>query len=88
MVLVPMRQQDRPNLVPVLGQVGDIRNDNIHTQQLFFRKHQTGVDDDNVILPAESHAVHAELAEAPQGNHLQFILCHESSILAPQPYPL
>ena len=68
-VLMPMRQQDRADLVAVLRQVADIGNDNVDAQQLFFRKHQAGIDDDNVILPAEGHAVHPELTKAPQGNH-------------------
>ena len=84
-VFVPMGQKDRANLVAVFSQVTDVGNNNVHTQQLFFRKHQTGIDDNNVILPAESHAVHAELAQAPQRNHLQFILCHQPSILASHP---
>ena len=69
MVFVSVRQQDRFDLVAVLGQVGDIRNNDVYAEQFFFRKHQAGVDDDDVILPAEGHAVHTELAEATQRNH-------------------
>ena len=68
-VLVAVRQDDGANLVAVLGEVGDVGNDDVDAQQLFFGKHQAGVDDDDVILPAEGHAVHAELAQAPKGDH-------------------
>src|ERR1700679_2377583 len=81
-VFMPMGQNDRANLLAVFSQIADIRDDNVHTQQLFFRKHQTGIDDDNVILPAEGHAVHTELTKAAQRNHLQFILCHQLTSLA------
>ena len=76
-VFMPMGQKDRADLVAVFRQVTDVGNNNINAQQLFFRKHQAGVDDNNVILPADGHAVHTELAEATQRNQLQFILCHQ-----------
>jgi len=76
-VLVPMSQQNRANLLAVFRQIADIGNDNVDAQQLFFGKHQSGIDDENVILPADGHAVHTELAEATQRNYLQFILCHQ-----------
>src|SRR6202453_3488422 len=81
-VFMPVGQKDCANLLAVFSQIADIRDDNVHTQQLFFRKHQTGIDDDNVILPAEGHAVHTELTKATQRNHLQFILCHQLTSLA------
>src|ERR1700722_6305662 len=80
-VFMSVGQNDRANLFAVFSQIADIRDNNVHTQQLFFRKHQTSVDDNNVILPAEGHAVHTELAKTTQRNHLQFILCHQPSIL-------
>ena len=83
-VFMAMGQNDRANLLAVFSQIADIRNNDVHTQQLLFRKHQTGIDDDDVILPAERHAVHAELAQAAQRNHLQFILCHQPLILPSQ----
>ena len=69
MIFVSMGQEDCLNFVPVLGQVADVRNDDIDAEELFFRKHQAGVDDNNVVLPTERHAVHPELAKASQWNH-------------------
>ena len=78
-VFMSVGQQDCADLAPVFSQVTDIGNNNVDTQQLFFRKHQTGIDDNNVILPTEDHAVHTELAEAPQRYHLQLIvICHST----------
>ena len=56
----------------VFDQIGDVRNNNIHAQQLGFRKHQAGVDDNNVVFPAEGEAVHAELAQSAEGDNFQF----------------
>ena len=67
-VLVPVGQHDGAHLVAVLGQVADVGNDDVDAQQLLFGKHQAGIDDDNVVLPAEGDAVHAELAQAAQGD--------------------
>src|SRR5258707_1361461 len=87
-VLMPMGQNYRANLLAVFSQIADIRDNYVHTQQLFFRKHQTGIDDNNVILPADRQAVHTELAKATQRNQLQFILCHQSLSLPSLPESL
>ncbi len=75
-ILVTVREHDRSDLVAVLRQVADVRNDNVDAEQLFFGKHEAGIDDNDVVLPSEGHAVHAELAQAPEGDHTKFILCH------------
>ena len=72
-VFVTVRENDRLDLIAIVGEVRDVGNDDIDAKQLFFREHQAGVDDDNVILPTERHAVHPELAKASQRNHLQFV---------------
>ena len=69
MVFVAVGEDDGADLVAVLGEVADVGDDDVDAEQLFFREHQAGVDDDDVILPAEGHAVHAELAKAPEGDH-------------------
>ena len=69
MVFVAVRQDNSPDLRAVFGEVADVGDNDVDAEQLFFGKHQAGVDDDNVILPAEGHAVHAELTKAPEGNH-------------------
>src|SRR3981189_2462132 len=84
-VFMPMGQNDCANLLAVFSQIADVRNNNVHTQQLFFRKHQTGIHDNNVILPADRQAVHTELAKTTQRNQLQFILCHQSLSLPSLP---
>ena len=61
MILMPMRQHNPAYLAAVFDQVADVGHDDVDAQQLFFRKHEPGVDDENVVADAEGHAVHAEL---------------------------
>jgi hypothetical protein len=68
-VLVPVRQDDAAHLLAVLGQVADVGHHDVNAQQFFFRKHEAGVDDDDLVLPAQRRAVHAELAQAPKGDN-------------------
>ncbi len=49
-----------------------------------FREHEAGVDDDDVVFPAEREAVHSEFAEAAEGDDFQLICLHLSgSMLTP-----
>ena len=75
-ILVPVGQDNAAHPLPVLDQVGNIRDDNIDAQQLGFRKHQARVDDDDIVTPANGHAVHSELAQPAQGHDVQFSSWH------------
>jgi hypothetical protein len=79
-IFVAMREKDAANFVPVLGEVGNIGDDNIDAQQFGFGEHEAGVDDNNVICPTNRHAVHSELAESAERYDLQFSGWHEESI--------
>ena len=75
-VFVAVGQNDAAHPLAVFGQVGDIGDDDVDAQQFGFGKHQAGVDDDNVVTPANGHAVHPELAQAAQGHDVQFSSWH------------
>ena len=57
-------------------EIGDVGNDDIDAEQFGFGEHQAGIDDDDVVALADGHAVHAELAQAAQGDNLQFSRWH------------
>src|SRR5690242_6200658 len=69
-VFVPVGEHDGAHLLAVLDEVGDIGDNDVHAQQFGFGEHEAGVNDDDFIAPAHGHAVHAELAQAPQGHNL------------------
>ncbi len=71
-VLVAVGEDDSANALAVLDEVGDVGDDDVDAEKLGFGEHEPGVDDDNVVSPADGHAVHAELAEAPERDDLQF----------------
>ena len=72
MVFVPVGEDDAADVLAVFDQVGDVGDDDIDAEQLGFREHEAGIDDDDVVAPANGHAVHAELAETAEGDDLQF----------------
>ena len=62
----PWVRMMRAHVRLVLDQIGDVGHDDIDAQQLRLREHEAGVDDNNVVFPAEGEAVHAELAQAAE----------------------
>ena len=64
MVLVAVRQDDAAHMLLVFDKLSDVRNDNVNAKQLGLGKHQSGIDDDDVVSPAHGEAVHPELAKA------------------------
>ena len=76
MVLVAVREDDAANALAIFEQVRDVGHDDVDTQEFGFGEHEPGVDDDDVISPAEGHAVHTELAKAAERNDLQFSSGH------------
>ena len=76
MVLVAVRQDQRPDLLLVLFQKGEIGHNQVDAQQLVFGKHHPGVDHDDLVGVAQGGHVHAELAQSAQRNHLQLVFSH------------
>jgi hypothetical protein len=62
-VFVAVRENDGANALAVLDEIGDVGDNDVDAEELGFREHEAGIDDDNVVAPAHGHAVHAEFAE-------------------------
>ena len=77
MVFVAVREDEGAHLLAVLDQIGDIGDDDVDAEQFVFGEHQPGIDDDDVIAPADGHAVHSELAESAQRHYLKFSCRHK-----------
>ncbi len=69
-VFVSVRQHHGAHVLPVLEQIAEVGDDDVHAQQLGFGEHEPGIDDDDVVTPANGHAVHAEFAESAQRYNL------------------
>ena len=82
-VFVSMGQHHRPHMSAVLDQVREIGDDNVDAKQFGFGEHESGIDNDDVIAPANGHAVHAEFAESTERYNLKFSCGHlQFSMLA------
>ncbi len=75
-IFVAVREDDSANPLAVLDEVGNVGNHNVHAEQFSLGEHKSRVDHNNVIAPAHGHAVHTELAEASEGDNLQFSSWH------------
>ncbi len=67
MVFMSMREHNGAYALAILHQVGNVGDNDVHTQQFGFGEHHAGVNDDDVVAPAHGHTIHAELAEAAKG---------------------
>jgi hypothetical protein len=72
-VFVAVGEDDCADLVTVLEEVAYVGHDDVDAEELFFREHEAGIDDDDVIVEAKGEAIHAEFAESPQRYYLQFV---------------
>ena len=72
MVFVAVGEEQAADMLAILFQVGEVGGDDVDAQQFGVGEHHAGVDDDDVVAVAEGHGVHAELAEAAEGDYLKF----------------
>jgi hypothetical protein len=66
MIFMPMRDEDCADFVPVLAKVGDIGQNEIDAQLLFFGKAHAAIDDDNVVLGLKEKHVAANFSKAAE----------------------
>ena len=76
-IFVAMGEEYAPHPLPVLNEIRNIRDHDIDAEQFSLREHEARIDHNNVVTPAYGHAVHTELAEAPEGDNLQFSSWHQ-----------
>ena len=68
MILVTVREDDRPDLVGVLPQVAEVREDEVDTEVLVPREGEPGIDDDDRAVALVDGHVLPDLAETPEGD--------------------
>ena len=57
-------------MLAILDEIGNVGDNNVDAQQLGLGKHETGIDDDDVVCPAKRQAVHSEFAQTAEGDDL------------------
>ena len=65
MILVAVSDDDATQLTDAVGHVGDVRNDQVHTQHIRLGEHEAGIDENEVIAQFEDHHVLADLSQPP-----------------------
>ena len=63
-VFVPVREHERGDTV--LLQVREVRNDEVHAQELALRERHAGIDDHTGVAAGEHQEIHPELPEPSQ----------------------
>ena len=66
MVLVAVGQHHGPEALPVLAEVGEVRDDIVHPRHLVVGEEEPAIDRDDVVARLDQHHVEADLAETPQ----------------------
>src|SRR3954451_4170757 len=61
MVLVGVRDEERPDVLLLVAEVRDVRDDEVDPEHLFVREHEPAVDDDDVVAVLEDVHVLADL---------------------------
>ena len=75
-VFVSVSENDAADTLAILNEIGDVGNNDVDAKEFSLGKHEARVDDENVVAPAHGHAIHAELAQATEGDYLQFSAWH------------
>ena len=83
-VFVAVGQDDSAHALAVFDEIGDVGDHDVDAEKFGFGEHESGVDDDDVVSPADGHAVHTELAQAPEGDNLQFSSWHGVKMMLAQ----
>jgi len=73
---VAVGEDDGADVCAVFNEVGDIGDDNVDAKEFGLGEHQSGIDDDDIVIPTERQAVHSEFAESAQGDDFQFFGLH------------
>ena len=69
-ILVPVREHDGRNVVPVLFEELEVRDRDVYAVDALLWKTHTGVDDDHLVFVAHGHTIHPELADSAERDDL------------------
>src|SRR5918997_1466073 len=73
-VLMSVGEDDAPDLVRVIPEIGEVRQYEVYSRHLLVRKCHPGVHQEDAAPPSHSAHVLADLAQASQGHDLQGVV--------------
>ena len=77
-ILVGVRDEERPDLLAVLAQVGDVGDDQVDPEHLLVGEHEPAVDHDDVVAVLEHVHVLADFPHSTEGDDPEWsaVICH------------
>ena len=72
MVLVAVGDDEALQLLPVLLQIGHVRDHHVDARHIVVREGKAAVDDHDVLSVFQERHILSDLAQSPQGDELQF----------------
>ena len=66
-VFVAVGEDDSANVLAVLDEIGDVGDDDIDAEKFGFGEHQSGVDDDDVVVPSGRPCSSYRTRRGPRG---------------------
>ncbi len=73
-ILVPVCQEDGPDLILLVQQVSEIGDHQVDAQHVALWEHQPAVDDDDLLVVFQDHHILAHLAEPAEGEDAQSLV--------------
>ena len=80
-VLVPVGEEDAPDLILVLDEVAHVRDDHVHAVHVVVGEAHAHVYDDDIVVILVDGEILADLVESAQGDDFQFF-CHNNSFFS------
>ena len=84
MIFVAVCEHDGLDLVAVLEEIRDIRNHEIDAEHILLREHETGINEQDLILIADDRHILANLSQTAERNDLQFLISLRQKITPPK----
>jgi hypothetical protein len=76
-----MRQGNARNAVAIVAQITEIRDDEIYARQLLIGKHDTAIDDEDLLIVFIQHHVLADFTHSAQRNDFDFVSTHDTFLV-------
>ena len=70
---MPVRQDNRLDLIPIFDQISNIRNDKVNAQHILLWEHQSGVNDKNLIIHTDGGHILSDFTKTAQRDDLHLL---------------
>src|SRR5688572_11557054 len=75
-VFMPVCQNDCGNLVTIIINDGEVRNENVYARKILIGECHPGIQNDGLLAVADHHHVHSEMPDAAERYDFYFTFCH------------